>query len=261
MERTEQLQDFYDRNPWAEVDANDSFILAKMAALNLTIEQAVSTLGFQITGGSLLVHPVYKQSWDSFTTKHSEFKGSGTAGNMLVAFNALNDHEPPTVAAFEEIAGRGLLAESNDSMQATADLREIEELKQQITKGKSSFESYNRWNVRTMFPSKDLESMSLDELRALATKVEGERNLQALPPDQRRKAIKSASAYQAPAVRELPPTFVTTVESRWFAAGQVVPLDALGFLRSGREDQKILLEKHSVTAIQALIDKFKESQK
>jgi hypothetical protein len=259
MERTQKLQDFMDSNPWADVMANDS-LLESMSAhhTDCAFEQAEHLLGYQPEGKLLIAAP-YQEAWATFLQAHSEFKGP--IANMLVAFGQLNDHQPPTVEAFEEIAARGLLAESNAHAQAESDQREISKLKNQISKGNSRYESFNRWNVRTMFNSEDLDKMNLAELRALATKVEGERNLRALPQDQRRAVIKQSTAYQAPAVREIPIDldYIITAESKYFQIGQTVKLNGSSFMRMSRADQKRILERHGIPAVQGMLDKLKQS--
>jgi hypothetical protein len=247
MERTEQLQDFYNANPWADVMANDQMILNKAAADKCTLEDAASALG-----NSLLIAAPFKEAWSQFLQKYPMY--DHVMANKLVAFHNLPEFElHPTPEMFEEIAERGVLAMSNAYTQEHAEQRERQDLLQAITRGRSSYESFNKWNIRTVFQSKDLQSLSLDDLRALATKVEGERNLRALPKEQRRATTKKASAYQEPAVRQLPPHYTCTVESRWFQVGQTVELTKFAFLQMGRDDQRILLNKYGIPAINVLL--------
>jgi hypothetical protein len=255
MARTQKLQDFMDSNPCYDIMANDQMILAKAAKDNCTFEEAASRLG-----SSLLIAPNFKSAYQAFLQRHPEY--DGVTANMLVAFHHLPEFElNPTPEMIEEIASRGLLAVSNRHNQQQSDAREIEELKYQISRGQSKFESYNKWNVRTMFESKDLESMSLGDLRALAAKVEGERSLQALPPEQRRAAIKQSTAYQVPAAKEIPEGLLHTCveESKYFQSGQTVELNALNFLRMSKHDERVILNKWGCGPVQIMMDKFKQA--
>jgi hypothetical protein len=257
MERTEQLQDFYDQNLHWDSQANDSLLIAEAAKDNCTFEEAASKLG-----SSLLIAPNFKYAWQDFLSAHpGEFDGPGCAGNMLVAFHHLPEHETqPTVAMFEEIASQGLLAKSNQYRQQQVDARERQQLILEISKGNSVYWSFDKWSRRASFQTSDLENKPLVELRELATKITEERRLQSLPTQQRRQEIRQITQDNKPptAVRiknPLPERYVCTVQSPYgYQVGQEVVLDTpVSFAKLGKEDQKILWLKHGTDALNALL--------
>ena len=228
MQRTPVFSRFYTDYPWWDVQGNDSIIL-KAAAHPLT-PKALAAAADRVQD-DLVIEAEWKAGWHAFIAKYPRFAGSGTYPNMLLAFKALQLGALPTVENFEDIAERGMLAESREYIEQRMDGIERERLIAEISQGKDSYSWRDITGKKSTWLASDLNEESTGRLREIAVAIAEQRRLETDSPEEIRAAIKQVKAAQG--VQESKDALINPATSQPFTRRELVQLIAKG-------DKKVL---------------------